>query len=80
MRRRKALLAYHGVSLAQLARKIGRSQHTLSTVVNRYPEKKSRYIQERIAEILNVPYEKLWNDPPHQHESIVSSERGSVNV
>lgn len=74
-RRRKALMAYHQVTLAQLARELGLAQRTVGTVVNRYPEKKSRRIQEYIAQRLGVSFEKLWGP----HKSIITDKKRAVN-
>lgn len=60
VRERHALLALHGIKLADIARATGRSQKTVSTVVNSYPIKKSRPIQEWIAQHTNKTYEQIW--------------------
>jgi hypothetical protein len=60
VRERHALLALHGIKLADIARATGRSQKIVSTVVNSYPLKKSRPIQEWIAQHTNRSYERIW--------------------
>jgi hypothetical protein len=74
-KRRKALLAYHGITHAQLARELGKSQWTVGTVVNLYPVKKSLPIQEHLAARLGVPYERLWGPRPAHTSTIAVKKR-----
>ena len=75
-RRRKALLAWHQVSLAQIGREMGLSHETIKTVVNLYPERKSRKVQEYITQRLGVPYEKLWGFADHHEVNSNKSKKG----
>lgn len=76
--RRKMLLAYRGITHAQISREVGRSQWTVGTIVNRYPAKKSLRIQEHIAMRLKVPYERLWGPHP-DHTSTIAVKKRAVN-
>jgi lambda repressor-like predicted transcriptional regulator len=76
-RKRKALLAYHGLTHAQIAREMGLSQSTVQTVVNGY--RTSRRVQEYIASRLNVPFEKLWGKPYNHHKAILADKKRAVN-
>jgi hypothetical protein len=60
VRQRKALLALHGLTPTNIARGTGRNVRTVCTIINRYPEKKSRPIQEYIAQHTNKCYEQIW--------------------
>ena len=77
-RRRKALLAWHRISLTQIGREMGLSHETIKTVVNLYPERKSRKVQEYIAQRLGVPYEKLWG-LSDSHRAIITNKKRTVN-
>lgn len=57
---RRALLKLHNLTHAQLARETGRSASTIAVIVNLYPRKKSRKIQEHIARRTETPYEAIW--------------------
>lgn len=59
-RQRKALLALHGLTPASIAKGVGRNIRTVCTIVNRYPDKKSRPIQEYIAQHTDKTYEQIW--------------------
>jgi|GEM_PF-2119267 len=59
-RRRKMLLAWHQITMTQIAREMNLSPETIKTVVNLYPERTSRRVQDYIARRLKVPYERLW--------------------
>jgi uncharacterized protein VirK/YbjX len=69
-KRRKWLLFSQQVTYAQIGEEIGRSHETIKTVINLYPEKKSRRIQEYIAERFGVPYEYLWGSSNHHRASL----------
>lgn len=75
---RKALLARKNIKMAEIAREMGRSQSTVQTVINLYPKKKSRYVQEHLAQRLNVPYERLWGSVD-DHKSILANKQRAVN-
>ncbi len=75
-RRRKALLALHGLTHVQIASEIGLSPSTVQVVVNGH--RKSRRIQQHIADRLNVPFEKLWGTGGH-HKQIVTNNDRAVN-
>lgn len=63
-RRRKALLVLCGITGRMIAKGTGRNEHTVSTVLNHYPEKKSRVIQTWIAAHTNTTYERIWGNAP----------------
>jgi lambda repressor-like predicted transcriptional regulator len=57
---RRALLRLHNLTLAQLSRETGRAAATIGTIINCYPKKKSREIQEYIAKRTKTPYARIW--------------------
>ncbi len=61
----------------------GKSLVTVGTIINYYPVKKSRKIQEKIARALKKPFREVWPDPgpeiPNHVPSISTKKRG-VNV
>lgn len=75
---RKALLARRNIKMSEIAREMGRAQATIQTVINLYPDKKSRYVQEYLAQRLNVPYERLWGSSD-DHKSILTNKKQAVN-
>jgi len=76
---RKTLILQSGLTMAQIAREVNRTQQAVQAIVNRFPEKKSAYIQEYIAYRLNVPYEKLWGDVPQRHSITIPDKKRPVN-
>ena len=78
----KGWLTMKGVTMSDIARTTGNSPHTVGTIVNYYPTKKSRRIQEAIALALNKPYEKIWGDLKYvsrDHRRIVANKKRVVN-
>lgn len=75
----KGWLTMKGFTMADIARKTGNSPNTVGTVVNYYPIKKSRRIQETIALVLNKKYERVWGHASSHHEAIVTKEKRAVN-
>lgn len=63
-RQRKALLSLHGITMTNIARAIGCNPKTVSTIVCRYPEKKSRRIQEYIAAHTGKTFAQIWGTIP----------------
>lgn len=59
----RARLLMKGITLAEIARGLGVSRTWVSLVVNGH--KKSRRIQEAIADALGVSYESLWFNATH---------------
>jgi lambda repressor-like predicted transcriptional regulator len=78
-RSRKAYFKIRGLKYVDIAREMNLSVRTISTVMNRFPEKKSRAIQKYIADRLCVPYEKLWGVDPHHNKTILTKEKRVVN-
>lgn len=60
VRERKALLALHGLRAVDIAAATGRNIRTVITIINHYPEKKSKPIQQWIAQHTNKTYEQIW--------------------
>jgi hypothetical protein len=74
VRERRSLLALHGITTTEIARRIGRARSTVSTVINYYPRKRSKRIQEQIARLLLVNYESLWGGSS-KHATTLTSEK-----
>ncbi len=74
----KAMLTIRSITMSDIARTTGNSPHTVGTVVNYYPVKKSRRIQEAIANALNKPFEKVWPHERH-HRLTISKTKKVVN-
>lgn len=78
----KGWLTMKGVNMSDIARVTGNSPHTVGTIVNYYPTKKSYRIQRAIALVLNKPYEKIWGDLKYvsrDHKRIITSKKRVVN-
>lgn len=69
VRQRKALMALHGITAAQVARDLRLSQSTVTVIINYYPLKRSRRVQEYIAQHTNASYERIWGTIPPKRRS-----------
>ena len=76
---RKSCFKMQDVCYTDIARELHRSDRTISTIVNLFPDKKSRRIQEYIAERLKTPYKDLWGTDPHHNKTIVTKVKKVVN-
>lgn len=59
-RKIKSIMAYQGITVAEIARKAGVSRTWVSLVLHR--KKPSRRIREAIADALGEKYESLWDN------------------
>jgi len=57
-RKIKSMLIRKGIKQTDIAKALGVSKITVSVVINGYGH--SRRIKLKVAEMLNVDYEKLW--------------------
>ena len=78
-RRRKAYFKMRGFTYVMLAEEWHVSTRTISTIMNRFPEKKSQALQEAIAKKLSVAYEKLWGIDHHHNSRILTEKKRVVN-
>jgi lambda repressor-like predicted transcriptional regulator len=77
-RRIRAMLLMKGIKITEIAKITGNSPKTVGTIINYYPIKKSRRIQEAIANALSRPFEKIWRHE-RNHNLTITKKRRVVN-
>ena len=64
-----------GIKIRDIAKITGNSPKTVGTIINYYPIKKSRRIQEAIANALNKPFEKIWHHERNHNLTITKKDK-----
>lgn len=71
----KARLVERGISQVDIARRLNLSPQTVATVINR--RGRSYRVEQAIADLLGLPYEILWGDPPASRKHLITPDRPS---
>jgi lambda repressor-like predicted transcriptional regulator len=72
----RAMLIMKGIRMTDIARELGLHHKTIHTIIHYYPTKKSRRVQEAIANALNKPFEKIWRH--ERKHNLTITKKGKV--
>ncbi len=74
----RAMLIMKGIKMTDIARELGLHNKTIHTIVHYYPIKKSRRVQEAIANALNKPFEKIWRHERKRKHNLTITKKAKV--